>query len=90
MELQEIERKHLQGMLSHEDARIARLLVTERKRSLANGVKHEKALLERQLDEYRRQQIQKLRHQVESMGDVAELAKMAKMRCIEQKQKTGE
>lgn len=89
LELQEIERKHLQGMLSHEDAKLAKLMLVEQKRALANCVKHEKVILERQLKDYRRQEMDKLRCLVEKNSDIIDMAKQAQVKSIEKKHREG-
>lgn len=88
--LDDIQRKHLMGLLSHEEAKISKMTLHQMRKFNANEIKQMKLHWMQHIRKWKMDEMKKLHQMVERNLDVVQLAREAKMRCIARKQKEGE
>lgn len=89
MELREIERKHLLGLLSREEARIAKSAAIKANRMKALELKQQSQELERQLQEWRRLEMIRMREIAERNQCSMEQARLAQVNLLNKRKMTA-
>lgn len=87
--LDDIQRKHLTGLLAHEDAKMSKVCLQQMRQLHANEIKQVKQEWMQKNRKWRRDNMEKVHQLVERNIDAVQLAREAKMRCIERKQEQG-
>lgn len=85
--LQNIQKKHLQGLLTYEEALLAKQNLIELNKKKITDIKLEKEELYRKLDEWKRDEQMKMKALVEKSQNIEKAAREAEKKKVEEKHK---
>lgn len=88
--IEDIERKHLEGLLSYEEALLAKQKYEKKKKEQAEEFKKEKETWVKQLDEWKREEQLRLQEAYEKEKGSEKAAREAMEHVKEEKHKTGD